>query len=257
MKKLAFVSLAALVAYGTACDHADTVAGPEGPQLELTDADLRLDAGDVNAHVYGTFAITFEGSTTGVITTGTANFPGNPKNAGECDDGLWINPRGKRTSGSLENPHPHCVGEGSETVQVVLEPISAMYSTFGQAGQRLDLADPSEEEQVAHLTGGGDHSRGEGTVVAYAIDASTLGDTNDRVGTLTFEMDQYHANNTDYFAEDCDLGDSETAPRCLDLIISADYAPLPDPDGVGEATDDVQGFLYWSDATEPFNYDSD
>lgn len=256
MKKLALASLAALVAYGTACSDAGTVAGPEGPQFELTNPDDRLAAEAVNAHVYGTFSITFEASGgTGAITSGPANFPGNPKNAGECDDGLWINARGKRTSGSLENPHPHCVGETSESVQVVLEPISAEYGTFGRGGQELVFSD--DEELRVHLTGGGDHMRGDGVVEAYAILASTLGDTNERVGILTFDLDQYHSNNTDYFADDCALDDSETAPQCLDLIISADYAPLSDPDGVGEATDDVQGFLYWSDASEPFNYDGD
>jgi hypothetical protein len=266
MKKLLVLPFAAVVAFA-ACGEQEPF-GPERPQFELVNEDERIAAADVNAHVYGSFALQFTETvgapaSWGVIRSGPANFPGNPKNAGTCDNGLWINAQGKRTSGSMDRPHPHCVGEieGDEqqvTVHVVLEPISAQYRTFGSAGKELRLGKEGSDWLSASLTGGGDHSRGEGIVVAYAIDASTLGTTNRRVGTLTFNLDQYHKNNIDYFETDCTVGEDETAPRCLDLLITATYAPLA-VGGVGQATEEggsVTGFLYWSPATAPFNYGS-
>jgi hypothetical protein len=268
-KKWIALPVAAVVAVGlVACGEEPTALAPMGPNDELVNVDERIAAADVNAHVYGSFALSFTevvGGSGGeggwqVITEGPANFPGNAKNAGTCDDGLWINKQGKRTSGSLDKPHPHCVewvegDEGQEvTVHVVLEPISAHYRTFGGAGQELRLGREGTDWISASLTGGGDHSRGEGIVVGYAIDASTLGDANRRVGTLTFDLAQYHQNDVDYFETDCTIGEDETAPRCLDLVINAVYAPLDAPDGVGELTENVTGFLYWSPATAPFNY---
>jgi hypothetical protein len=265
-KTILALPVAALVALGSvACSDAPTGLAPEGPNRELVDAGQRIAAADVNAHVYGSFALQFTEVVGtpggwGVIRTGPANFPGNPKNAGTCDDGLWINKNGQRTSGSLEKPHPHCVGEtegGQQnvTVHVVLEPVSAQYRTFGGAGKELRLGREGTDWVSASLTGGGDHSRGEGIVVAYAIDASTLGTTNRRVGTLTFDMAQYHKNNEDYFETGCRVGEDATAPQCLDLVITATYAPLA-VGGVGVVTENVTGFLYWSPATAPFNYGS-
>jgi hypothetical protein len=201
----------------------------------------------------------------GAILDGPGNFPGHPNNAGWCYDGAWENPRGKLTSGSLDKPHPHCVGEtgGSQEeviVRVVLEPISARYETFGTDGQRLALgkhtSNCDEEDPdglCAFLTGNEKHSRGVGIVVGYAIDLATLGTTNRRVGMLTFNLNQYHNNNVNHFDTDCVIGEEETAPRCLKPTITATYAPL-DEGGVGTVTEDVTGFLYWSPATVPFNY---
>jgi hypothetical protein len=226
------------------------------------DEDLRIAASDVNAHVYGSFAIQFtvgsEGGL-GVIMSGPANFPGNAKNAGTCDNGLWINAQGKRTSGSVDKPQPHCVGQTAgdeQQIDVVLEPISANFTTSedrttGQTWQReLRLGNALG----AKVTGNGQHTEASGDVLAYAIDASTLGDTNRRVGTLSFDMAQFDQEGVNYFDIDCAITDEFNAPRCLDLVITATYTPVPGTDGVGELTENVTGFLYWSPATEPFNY---
>jgi hypothetical protein len=272
-KTILALPVAALVALGSvACSDAPTGLAPEGPNRELVDAGQRIAAADVNAHVYGSFALQFTEVVGtpggwGVIRTGPANFPGNPKNAGTCDDGLWINKNGQRTSGSLEKPHPHCVGEteGDQqnvTVHVVLEPISGRYETFGTAGERLALGnstDNCEESDpdglCAFLTGNEKHSRGVGVIVAYAIDASTLQTTKRRVGTLTFDLAQYHDANVNHFDTDCTIGEDETAPRCLEPTITATYTPLA-TGGVGAVRHGVPGFLYWSPATAPFNYGS-
>jgi hypothetical protein len=273
MKKWIALPVAAVVAVGlVACGEEPTALAPMGPNSELVNPDNRIAAEDVNAHVYGSFALSFTevvGGSGGeggwqVITEGPANFPGNAKNAGTCDDGLWINKQGKRTSGSLDKPHPHCVewvegDDGEEvTVHVVLEPISALYSPTGSsAGEQLVLGTHDDGQFRAFLTGSGTHSRGEGIVVGYAIDASTLGTTNRRVGTLTFDLAQYHQNNVNYFETDCTIDDVPDAPRCLDLVITAVYEPLEGDAGVGEVTGAVTGFLYWSEASAPFNYDAD
>jgi hypothetical protein len=274
MRKIFALPLAAIAAVGfVACDTDSTGLAPEGPNFELVDKDLRVHEDSVNAHVYGSFALQFTEVVGtpggwGAIIDGPGNFPGHPKNAGWCYDGAWENPRGKLTSGSLDKPHPHCVGEteGSQEeviVRVVLEPISARYETFGTAGQRLALgshtSNCSESDAAglcAFLTGNEKHSRGVGIVVAYAIDLATLGAANRRVGKLTFNLNQYHDNETNHFDQDCTIGVDETAPRCLEPTITATYEPLAEG-GVGVLTENVTGFLYWSSATAPFNYGSD
>ena len=110
---------------------------------ELVNPDERL--GTVNSHVYGSFSVAAGG---GVIMSGPANFPGKPKaGPGTCDQGLWINAQGKRTSGSVTKPHPHCFSPVA-TIEVVLEPISACYSGAQDAlpveELPADLAEPAE-----------------------------------------------------------------------------------------------------------------
>lgn len=255
MRKLAVLPLAAL-ALAACGDGSAPVTAPDGPNHELVDPGQRVAATDVNAWVYGTFSLTFGGGDPGVIRSGPASFPGNPKNAGSCEDGLWINPQGKRTSGSLTRPHPHCVGESTQTVQVVLEPISVKNGNPGQSdNEYLQFTADREDGQVKKVGGGGPNepnTQGEGTLVAYAIDASTIGTTKTRVGQFTIDLAQYSANQTNRFAENCSLGDV-TAPRCLNLVITADYEPLA-VGGVGTATNAVTGFLYWTPASQPYNY---
>jgi hypothetical protein len=264
MRKLFAVPVAMLAAAGlAACSESPTESFT--PQFELVDPSQRIAVADVNAHVYGSFALSFDVTTGssggwGVIRSGPANFPGNPKNAGMCDDGLWINPQGKRTSGSMDKPHPHCVGETegdleTTTVHVVLEPISAEFTTSedrtsGQTWQReLKLG----SGLGAKVAGNGVKTEAAGSVEAFAINASTLGTTNVRVGILTFDLAQFASEVTNYFDTDCTIADVDDAPRCLDLVITATYAPLA-VGGVGVVNNNVTGFLYWSPATSPFNY---
>ena len=263
MKK--FLPILAL-ALGACSEAGEKVAGP---QFELVDESIRIDADDVNAHVYGSFALNFTETVGtpggwGVITTGPANFPGNPKNAGTCDNGLWINAQGKRTAGSLNKPHPHCVGQtvGTEEevpIVVVLEPISARFftsedRTSGQTWQRelwlgTDLG--------AKVIGNGAKTEASGTVIAYAIDAATLNGINRRVGMLEFDMVEFNSNDTNHFEADCTLDDVANGPRCLNVVLTAKYTPLPSAEGgIGEVTENVTGFLYWSPALLPYNYGS-
>jgi hypothetical protein len=277
MKKIIALPMAALLAAAmVACTDSNPAGlAPEGPSFELIDKEQRVDADDVNAHVYGSFTLSFtvDGpGGIGPITSGPANFPGNAKNAGTCDNGLWINPQNKRTSGNLERPHPHCVGEteGSVTVKVVLEPISAINDNIGAGNEFLQLADDRPKGDVrVRGAGEGQTSEGRGIIEAYAIDASTIGSNPRRVGVLTIDLGQYTTEKTNYFLDDCSLTVDETYFRCLNKVIVADYRPLAGDDGVGDPfvfadwDEDVQGaypltgFLYWAysaDGLAPFNY---
>ena len=112
---------------------------PPDPSFELVNPTERIQG--INAHVYGSFAVAAGG---GVILSGTANFPGHPPaGPGTCDNGLWINAQGKRTSGSATKPHPHCFSK-TAAIEVVLEPISACYS--GAQDAVVDPAQPPAEE---------------------------------------------------------------------------------------------------------------
>lgn len=269
MKKLFAVPVAALVAVGlVACSESPTESYV--PQFELVEPTIRIAAEDVNAHVYGSFSLSFDVSAPGgigVILTGPANFPGNPKNAGTCDNGLWINSQGKRTSGNLDKPHPHCVGEtegGTSSIKVVLEPISVHNGgTAGAANEWLQFAVANNDGRV-HVTGSGESNWGtqaQGVLTAYAIDAATINSASPtRVGILTIDLDQYKStggSSVNYFTTGCTIDGAPGSPRCLNKVIGADYEPLAAPDGVGSTTANVQGFLYWAAATSPFNYGSE
>lgn len=253
MKRFGF-SLCATAVVLAGCGTTDAPMAVR-TSAELYDATKRVAVNDINARVYGTFAIEF-GSEGGyeVILSGEANFPGKPKGGpGWCDNGLWINSQGKRTAGSLDHPHPHCVrtGDGTEAVTVVLEPISVRHNIAGGSGnENIEFAATDADGLVSRVGGGGNpHTEAQGTIVAYAIDIAT----NKRVGLLTIDLSQYAHASLNYFDSDCTI-DGESYARCLNKVILADYAPLAGPDGVGEATADVSGFLYWTPASEPFNY---
>jgi hypothetical protein len=268
MKKLLALPLAATMALGAACANTPTALAPGGPDFELVDAGQRISADKVNAHVYGSFSdlsFTYKVGTPGgigPIESGRAlGFPGNPKNAGTCDMGLWINPQGKRTSGSMTKPHPHCVGavEGSETEEtmvVVLEPISATFTTSedrkqGQTWQReLSLG----TDLYAKVIGNGAKTEAVGVIVAYAIDASTLNSGSPvRVGQISFNLIQFASPDVNYFEKECSLSDEDNAPRCLNNVIEATFTPSAAyADKL--VTREVTGFLYWVDAKTPFNY---
>jgi hypothetical protein len=229
-----------------------------GPSLELVDPTLRLDPKQVNAHVYGSFAIAFEGGLV-PIRSGPANFPGSPKaGPGSCVDGRWINSQGKPTAGSLDRPHPHCVTTAS-ALSVVLEPISSRVRDpflACAAGAVCDFVifhaakdgelgvefQPGIKGQVGQTVG-------DGTIVAYAIDAATIGGTNVRVGTLTINLDQFDVPDENLFGI-CFLEEGKFL--CLPKVVTATYEPLASG-GSGEPSE-VSGFLWWPPATAPYNY---
>jgi hypothetical protein len=286
MKKIFALPLAAVVAAGfVACDTDSTLLAPEGPNRELVNEDLRIDAKDVNAWVYGSFSITFEGQP-GVLGGGVeANFPGKGKSgSGTCgeendegvNDGVWYNPQGRRTSGSASAPHPHCVGSGGGSVSVVLEPISVYNGgTFGTASEYLQFARENPDGRV-HITGSDGQpdkqgTQAQGVIRAYAILAETLGAENTRVGILTIDLEQYKStgsSSVNYFTTGCNMGLPNTADLpCLDKVIRANYEPWgPNAEGrtitfIEGVTDlesyPVTGYLYWHRLgadRAPYNY---
>lgn len=105
---------------------------------------------------------------------------------------------------------------------------------------------------------GSDRTDGVGIVTAYAIDASTLGTTNKRVGTLRFDLSQYSSSTTSYLhlleQPGCDIDELIESP-CLDKVITAVYNPLPSElGGIGPLDTAVEGFLWVTPASSPYNY---
>jgi hypothetical protein len=256
-----FVPLVVFAAVVAGCADSTSPVAPGAALPELVDGTKRVNADQVNARVFGTFAIQVGTASLEVITSGPANFPGTPKDGpGTCVDGRWFNSQGKGTSGSLTKPHPHCL-RSSVPVTIVLEPISARYSDPGNGQEQysMDLAQGGGDGSAAyiyetHPVSGDvqkDQTVGKGVVQAYAIDASTLGTTNRRVGILTIDMTQFNNHPGDLFSETCEVA---AAVRCLDYVLTASYAPLASPDGLGVAQPSVLGFLYWTAAESPFNY---
>ena len=254
------------------------VRSEDGMANEVMDVGSRLDARMVSAHAYGSFRVDGGGSTPAVITSGPANFPGAPKSGpGTCVDGLWYNAQGKATAGSLSKPHPHCI-KPSAAIEVVLEPVSACFSAFKPniVACPAKIADKlytpfsaffgsSTSDRIVQgfepRTPGTviPKSDGVGTITAYAIDAATLGSTNKRVGTLTFDLAQYNSATENYLPVDADGNptctvDPAQASPCLNKIISAKYNPLPAPDGVGPTDFTVAGYLWLTPALSPYNY---
>jgi len=247
---------------------------PGSPGLELTDPAIRMQADAVNGHIYGSFRVGAGSGGSTVISSGAANFPGHPPaGPGTCVNGLWYNPQGRPTSGSLSRPHPHCI-QPAAAIEVVLEPISICYTGFASAicatravkggvTTALLFTGSLAGDQAADLIGFTSTStlpsttEPTGTLTAYAIDAATLGTTNRRVGVLTVDLAQYassEANLIDTNASDgCSLDATIMAP-CLNRVITAIYNPLPAPDGIGPVDQAVEGFLWISPASAPYNY---
>jgi hypothetical protein len=262
-----------------------------GVDHELAPPDTRIEPEYVNAHVYGSFRVGTSGGAGGVITSGPANFPGHPPaGPGSCEDGRWINANGRPTAGSLMKPHPHCIA-ASSSVEVVLEPISACYTIDGVPACREPTAlikglrinelvlgrffveDVKPVYRNVGLRGatqaGGIVVIGEPTaqttmitkdmptrIVGYAIDAATLGTTNRRVGTIAIDLLDFAStteNLLDFAAGECLLDAALDAP-CINRVITAVYQPLPAPDGVGAPDTAVEGFLWMTAATAPYNY---
>jgi hypothetical protein len=204
----------------------DAPTSPDRPSLELTDPTQRWDAAGVNSHIYGSFRIDLPISTCYAVVQNSAQ----PTNTEPCNF---------YRGGQKE--------EAGGTLQFEL-------LGFSEVGDGVSLSGAS------FIFSNGDAPRGNtfggGVVSGYAIDASTLGTTNRRVGTLTFDLAQFTSAGTDYIyfggSDGCVL-DASISASCLNLIISTDYAPLPAPSGVGSAQA-VPGFLWMSPATAPYNY---
>lgn len=288
----AFTPFMALLGLGLPGCGAPTNPGANEPSFELVNQTERPSV--FNSHVYGSFAVA---AGAGVIRSGPANFPGHPKSGpGTCIDGMWYNPQGKPTSGSLIKPHPHCFSAGA-AVEVVLEPLTACYTgkqdLIVENEEPMPPAEPAEEPKpglCAELpkavkgaihtllllseTGianrllvdaidfsaetSPDRTDGTGTVTAYAIDASTLGTTNRRVGTLRFDLSQYNSVTSSYLhlsdAAGCSIDEQIESP-CLDKVITAVYNPLPASEGgIGPVDLSVEGFLWITPANSPYNY---
>jgi hypothetical protein len=243
---------------------------PTAPALEIVSTGDRM--GTINAHAYGSFRVDGGGGTPAVITSGPANFPGAPKaGPGTCANGLWYNSQGKPTSGNLTKPHPHCI-KASAAIEVVLEPISVCVTEFSNSPCAIKVADKNYIPQAVLFDKLGSvvegyrprttaipKSEGAGTLTAYAIDASTLGTTNKRVGTLTLDLTQFHSTTENYLPvdadgnPDCTVDPAQLSP-CLNKVIDARYNPLPAPDGLGPADFSVAGYLWLTPASSPYNY---
>ena len=250
-------SLIAVVLLSAACTESSTDR-LSAPAFELVDPRQRIDPSLINAHTYGSFVLSIEGGPV-TIRSGPANFPGNPPGGpGTCDDGLWINSRGKPTAGSLTHPHPHCISSTKAAV-VVLEPISSnawnprQVCKEGSLCHFLYFTDPRLDlgvEFTPGIKGESGQTNGDGVIVGYAIDASTLNGANVRVGTLTIDLNQYDLPYRDQFGT-CSLDDASTY-ECLPLVVYASYEPLA-VGGIGTAQK-VPGFLWWSPTSVPYNY---
>jgi hypothetical protein len=264
------------LACGVAACSDRTPTAPGAPGLELTDPGIRIDAGAVNGHVYGSFRVGAGSGSATVITSGPANFPGHPPaGPGSCVNGLWYNPQGKPTSGSQSRPHPHCI-QPAAAIELVLEPISVCLTSFtpvkcgvkaakGGVAAGLLFTNALAGDQEADLIGfassdptvQSDRTDPTGVLTAYAIDAATLGTTNHRVGTLTIDLAQYASTEVNYLDLDTSDGcamDATIVAPCLNRVIRAVYNPLPAPDGLGPTDLAVEGFLWISPASAPYNY---
>jgi hypothetical protein len=205
---------------------------------------------------------------------------------------LWINAKGNPTAGTLERPHPHCFSSAA-AIEIVLEPISACYDGAQDPLVTDEVKPPPDpcpkapvfkEKKVITLWWGNDEfgkpmriesvdydpliakeqdftSGGGQLMYGYAIDASTLGGTNKRVGTLLINTKQYDVLGQALMqpngAAGCSMGDGELVYEspCLDKVITAVYNPLPaEQGGIGPADQQVEGFLWVTRAGSPYNY---
>ena len=273
MKKLALLPIAAL-AFTAACDDTKSPVAPSDANFELVDKTIRVDASQVNAHVCGTFTVTVPGTpgyVLGMEGVVAGRVPGNSKPLGTCDTGMWFNPQTKKTAGSESKPHPHCFVPGTEDLEIVLEPISVAWGnpgqsdneflrfTSGEDGAKVKFVGAGNSDPTGNGNGNGNndsetksHTKGDGVIEAYAILASTLGTTNQRVGIITIDLaTEFTKQDGNMFSSDCTFGTD--AVRCLPEIITASYRPLT-VGGLGLAADAVTGQLWWAAADKPFNY---
>jgi hypothetical protein len=247
MKKLLVLPFAAVVAFA-ACGEQEPF-GPERPQFELVDEDLRISHEDATHFVFATFEHDLGGGSDGRVLSvnDTPLFPGNQNNAGSCDNGTWINPRGQRTGGNRDTPHPFCYEPGSAGMIVVLERIAAVYeektNKDGEITQkRLYFTNALDEDNhsVKYI---GSNQAGAGQIEARAVDRAT----GTWVGNIFFDLATFNTtggSNPDLFA--CTLlGDPNQAGCLSRTIADAQFRPRQTDGTLGDAIDLNDGFLYW------------
>lgn len=269
MKTRAFFPAFALGLLLAGCSENSGIIAPDSPNLELVDVGKRIAQDDINSWVFGSFVVTLQGGEPTLRILGAdgqsepANFPGiGVFYGGHCIYGTWYNPKGKRTSGSMDRPHPHCVevSAGGESVRVILEPISSKHQTPGTSGNEHlflggDESCTTEDNLKVQFVRAGpsgsgypnSQTSGCGEVVAWAIDESTIWTTRARIGTLAIDLTQFDtdkgiASSTNLFDTDCGGVTSLnglTVTGCLSKQIDATYTP---PSGLPQV---VSGILYW------------
>ncbi len=220
------------------------------PSFQLYDARQVMDARRVNVSVRGTFQV-LAGTPPRVLGTGgraePANFPGHPPaGPGTCIDGRWFNARGQGTSGSIENPHPHCFDPGTDGITIVLEPISSQLTAWADPARTTLVLSNLDDVYVHHAdrafvcdTKPCYQEGGWGVVAAYAIDAAS----GARVGIIKFPLTLKLEVGQDPF--DCSLDGDRDQAGCINFIYNASYNPLAPEEGGQGTPQSVSGFLYW------------
>jgi hypothetical protein len=252
--KMRFPLIAALALAVTIAACNDMPVAPD-VNFELVDLNERVAEDQVNARVWLSFAIPFEvevpGGGTGVLVPvaqqdGPAlNFPGNQKNAGTCESGTWKNKNGKGIGGTNSDPHPHCTvyeeqgGTSTETVEVILEPISARYERVGGSPQwRLRFTNETGDNGAVKILANDDILQGSGEIVAWAV---LKDDANNRVGKITFDLGQFDGEWDTSI--DCEVSGDPDADGCLRQEVAFSYTP--EADGIGAAGEYTGGFFWW------------
>ncbi|MBM4183888.1 MAG: hypothetical protein FJ207_06630 [Gemmatimonadetes bacterium] len=246
--------IALLPFFAVGCIDVPSPSGPSGieasrPDFELYDARQVMDARRVNVSVQGTFQVT-SGTPPRVLGAGgrvePANFPGHPPaGPGTCLDGRWFNARGHGTSGSMENPHPHCFDPGTDGITIVLEPISSQLIASREPASTTLVLSNLDDVYVHYEAPGSTcqtkpcyQAGGWGTVAAYAINAAT----NQRVGIIKFPLTLQKVSGDPF---ECTLDGDPAQTGCINFIYTASYNPLPPEEGGQGTPQPVTGFLHW------------
>ena len=132
----------------------------------------------------------------------------------------------------------------------------AGYDDFAEAGDVRETSGIVSSLSAQEF--GTDFTDGLGTIMGYAIEASTLGTTNKRVGTLTIDLAQYTNEGENYLhfngEPGCNMDETIESP-CFNKVITARYNPLPAAQGgIGPVDFATEGFLWVTPASSPYNY---
>jgi hypothetical protein len=254
MKKVLIPTIALLIG-AAACSDELSLMAPAGPQFELTDPYAIVSR--VDAMVSGSFSIPVYdtpaggGNPSGRVADNRTHVPDHAR--GECEDGVWYNPQGRKTSGSSERPHPHCVGlitEPGDPVLVrtiILEPISVkINSSTSNNNYQVYFAESIKigEESVDTLKVQQRHTQndvvGVGTMEAWAVDMAT----DVKVGRVTINLSTQYTQNGLLVALPADCGDFGVFSKCFNKTVVFAYTPEPGVQDAGTAGN-VSGVLFW------------
>ena len=237
----------------TACSDAP-VTSPR-PSLELTNPTLQVQSANAMAH--GTFKILINTASSRILgadgTAEPADFPGEGQAGSYCIYGGWYNvtpahPEGHYTSGTMEQPHPHCVlAVDGASRTIVLEGISANRLRVNNRPDKIFFSsDETLKVEAKDPNNPQVGTTGTGVMEAWAIDAAT----DERVGRITIDLaTQYAVSGQNIFklaptTESCGLAVDGAYDECLNKLVSAAYVPEPGAANAGEAQT-VTGFLFW------------